>query len=343
MDDSKAVPDNESSAAEDKTDAETTPPAPPRPRGKHRLPPRLAMQAAAAPASAPATEDKPAEDAAVAGPEQPADVDDAQPPQAAEAPEATETGEVAQPEGARWRKWFRRRSPKVTEPADGGADVEAATESVPEPEETPAADEPATEPAGEEDKAQAEQAADEAPVAVVEHKPAGKRLMIAAAAAAAVFVAAGAFAGAMLQPYLADRALVDTKLNIARTATSAITTLWTYTPDDMDKLADRSAKYLSGDFEAEYRKYVDAIAPVNKQGQVSNSTQVMGAAVETLEGPNATAVVYTNSTFTSPATKNIPSLRYLSYRLVMEHKDSRWLITKMTTVTSVDLTPKLGG
>ena len=32
----------------------------------------------------------------------------------------------------------------------------------------------------------------------------------------------------------------------------------------------------------------------------------------------ATAIVYTNSVATSPVTKNIPSLRYLSYRLTMQ-------------------------
>ncbi len=156
-----------------------------------------------------------------------------------------------------------------------------------------------------------------------------------------LFVAAGAFAGAAVQPYLVDRATVDTKLEIARTAANAITTLWTYTPDDMDKLADRSSKYLSGDFEEQYRKYVDAIVPTNKQAKVTNSTQVVGVAVESLRGDAATAIVFTNTTSTSPLTKNIPSLRYLSYRLQMRRDGSRWLVTKMTTVTSLDLTPKL--
>ena len=156
-----------------------------------------------------------------------------------------------------------------------------------------------------------------------------------------LFVAAGAFAGATVQPYLADRAMVDTKLDIARTAANAITTLWTYTPDDMDKLADRSSRYLSGDFEEQYRKYVDAIVPTNKQAKVTNTTQVVGAAVESLRGSEATAIVYTNTTSTSPLTKDIPSMRYLSYRLQLKRQDGRWLVTKMTTVTSLDLTPKL--
>jgi Mce-associated membrane protein len=164
---------------------------------------------------------------------------------------------------------------------------------------------------------------------------------VAVGVSAALFVAAGAFAGATVQPYLVDRATVDTKLNIARTAAEAITTLWTYTPDDMDKLPDRSAKYLSGDFQDEYRKYVDAIVPTNKQAKVTNSTEVVGAAVESLNGSDATAIVYTNTTSKSPLSKDIPSTKYLSYRVQLTREGSHWLVTKMTTVTSLDLTPKL--
>jgi Mce-associated membrane protein len=165
--------------------------------------------------------------------------------------------------------------------------------------------------------------------------------MISAAVAGFLFVGAAAFAGATVQPYLADRALVDTKIDIARTAANAITTLWTYNPDNMDSLPDRAERYLGGDFANEYRKYIDAIVAPNKQAQVTNTTEVMGAAVESVSPTEATALVYTNSVATSPVTKNIPSLRYLSYRLTLERRNTEWLITRMSTVTSFDLTPKL--
>jgi Mce-associated membrane protein len=186
----------------------------------------------------------------------------------------------------------------------------------------------------------ADETADEGTVTFRQRRPAGKWSIIAAAIAAVLFVGSAAFAGATVQPYLTERATVATKLRIARTAANAITTLWTYNPQNMDKLADRAAQYLSGDFEAAYRKYIDAIVPPNKQAQITNTTQVTGAAVESLNGPDATAVVYTNTTSTSPATKDMPSLKYLSYRLVMKRDHARWLVTKMTTITSLDLTPK---
>ena len=167
------------------------------------------------------------------------------------------------------------------------------------------------------------------------------RIRVAVGSSVALFVGAGAFAGAALQPYLMDRATVATKETIARTAADAITTLWSYTPDDMDKLSDRSAKYLGGDFAQDYRRYVDAIAPTNKQAMVTSNTQVVAAAVESLRGSEATALVYTNTTSTTPQSNNIPSLKYLSYRLELQREGRQWRVTKMSTVTSLDLTPKL--
>jgi Mce-associated membrane protein len=255
------------------------------------------------------------------------------------------------------RRWslFRRRA-KAAEPevvsaaADEAAEPQEPEEPKPAPR-TPvgkaartAKSAPEPEAADDEQPADESVEAEEAPredQVLVPHRPAGKRLTIAAVAAGVVFVGAAAFAGATLQPYLADRALVHTKLDIARTAANAITTLWTYNPDNMESLPDRAAGYLGGDFANEYRKYIDAIVATNKQAQVSNTTEVMGAAVETVTPTEATALVYTNSVATSPGSKNIPSLRYLSYRLTLDRHDAKWLITRMSTVTSFDLTPQL--
>jgi Mce-associated membrane protein len=173
-----------------------------------------------------------------------------------------------------------------------------------------------------------------------QRRPATKWSVIAAAVAAVLFVAAGAFAGATMQPYLNDRATVATKVKVARTAANAITTLWTYTPENIDKLADRASQYLSGDFQAAYRKYLDALVAPNKQAKITNTTQVVGAAVESLTASDATAIVYTNTESTSPSTKDVPSLKYLSYRLSLQRDHARWLVTKMNTITSLDLTPK---
>ena len=195
-------------------------------------------------------------------------------------------------------------------------------------------------------ESESEESEDPAPEPVKEPSAARKWLTrnkkrLALVSSAGLFVGAGAFAGAAVEPYLMERATVATKEQIARTAADAIATLWSYTPDDMDKLSERSARYLGGDFGVQYRRYVDAIAPTNKQAQVSSSTAVVAAAVESLRGSEATALVYTNTTSTSPNSNNIPSRKYLSYRLELQREGRDWRVTKMTTVTSLDLTPKL--
>ncbi|CRZ17085.1 mammalian cell entry protein [Mycolicibacterium neworleansense] len=218
-------------------------------------------------------------------------------------------------------------------------EVEPAGDVEPEGDVEPAAEtEGEAEPEADAEAAEAEQADD---VVLVPHREAGKRLTYCAVGAAAVFVVAGAFGGAMLQPYLADRALVATKLQVAQTSADAITTLWTYNPDNIETLPDRAAKYLSSDFANQYRQLIDSIVPTNKQAQVTNNTEVMGTAVETIGPDEATAIVYTNTVSTSPVTKNVPSLRYMSYRLILQRTDGDWLITQMPALTQLDLSPQL--
>lgn len=185
-------------------------------------------------------------------------------------------------------------------------------------------------------------AAEEEPGAAGPSKPrSGRRLAVAVGISAALFVGSAVFAGAAVQPYLMDRALVATKLQVAQTAANAVTTLWNYTPENMDTLVDRASVYLSGDLEADYRKFIDAIAETNKQAKVTDTTEITGAAVESLGDSEATVIVYTNTSATSELTKSIPSLKYLSYRMFLKRDGSRWVVTKMPTITSLNLTPQL--
>ncbi|OBG54576.1 mammalian cell entry protein [Mycolicibacterium fortuitum] len=265
------------------------------------------------------------------------------PEAASETEDAADADGTGDPEDAPQRRTPMGKSGRkaVTETeSEGETESEAGEEPEPEAdaEEAEQTDGETDVEASETEATDAEPADD---VVLVPHREAGKRLTYFAAGAAVVFVAAGAFGGAMLQPYLADRALVATKLQVAQTSADAITTLWTYTPDNIESLPDRAAKYLSSDFADKYRKLIDSIVPTNKQAQVSNNTQVMGTAVETIGGDQATAIVYTNTVSTSPVTKNIPSLRYSSYRLTLQRSDGDWLITEMPALTQLDLSPQL--
>jgi Mce-associated membrane protein len=63
--------------------------------------------------------------------------------------------------------------------------------------------------------------------------------------------------------------------------------------------------------------------------------------VESLDGSEATVIVYTNTSATSELTKTVPSLKYLSYRMFLKRDHNRWVVTKMPTITSLNLTPQL--
>lgn len=169
-----------------------------------------------------------------------------------------------------------------------------------------------------------------------------RRLAVAVAAlVCALFVGSAAFAGAAVQPLLAERATIEIKEKVARAAVNAVTALFSYNPENMDGLNDRAGKYLTGDFRAQYRKFLEPIVSPSKQAKLTNSTEVTGAAVESLNDPNAVVIVYTNTTTTSPLKKNIPTMQYLSYGLYMKREGNNWLVTRMTTITSLDVTPKL--
>jgi Mce-associated membrane protein len=221
--------------------------------------------------------------------------------------------------------------------ADTAAEVDSTEKSATEPESDEPGDTAASDvtDAGDTSEADSAEAATPAPA----KKRTGRWAAALVALAVALFVGSAAFAGATVQPYLAQRATVDVKQQVARAAANTITTLWSYNPTNMDTLADRAANYLTGDFGAQYRKFADHMTAPMKQAQITNSTEVTGVAVESLDGPNAVAIVYTNTTATSPLTKEIPSLKYFSYRLNMKLEDGRWKVTRMTTVTSLDLTP----
>ncbi|WP_418003996.1 mammalian cell entry protein [Mycobacterium sp. PDNC021] len=259
----------------------------------------------------------------------------------ADAPQGT--ADAPQGKAARRRHRLPRHQTADTAPAedvaadDTDAPADVADEADDKPEDAAAQDDSATETV---DEVAADEA-ETAPVVLVPHRPAGRKLLAAGVVAAALFVGATAFAGAAVQPYLADRALVQNKFEVAKTAAAAVTTLWSYSPNDMDKLADRAQQYLTGGFAEEYRKFVDSIVASNKQAQVTNQTKVMGTAVESIGANEATAIVYTNSVATSPLTKGIPSLRYLSYRLSLKRSGADWKVSQMSALTKLDLTPQL--
>lgn len=168
-----------------------------------------------------------------------------------------------------------------------------------------------------------------------------RRAAVVLIVAAALFVGAAGFAGATAQPYLNARATVAIKERVAATAADALTTLWTYTPADVDSLPARAGKYLAGDLAVQYRELMGTVVPQSKQLQVTKRTVVVGAAVEALSENEATVVVYTNQTSSSTLTNDIPKLSYWSYQVTLQREGRDWLVNNLYSITTLDLTPQL--
>lgn len=221
------------------------------------------------------------------------------------------------------------------DPDDATAEADEADEAD-EPDQADPADETDESGTGDAAAAQPDEAA-----APAERRTGRRLAAVGATVAAALLVGSAAFAGAVAHGYLTDRAETATKLRIVETAVEAINTLWNYTPESMETLGDRASKYLSGDLAADYRRFIDAIVTVNKQAKVTDDTEIVGAAVESLRGDEASVIIYTNTTASSELTKAMPALKYQSHALAMRRDHGRWLITKMPTITSFSLTPQL--
>src|SRR3954447_828641 len=140
--------------------------------------------------------------------------------------------------------------------ADTAAESAAEVDSTEKSETTePESDEPGDPDASDAPDAGDTSEADSAEAATPAKKRTGRWAAALVVLAVALFVGSAAFAGATVQPYLAQRATVDVKQQVARAAANTITTLWSYNPTNMDTLADRAANYLTGDFGAQYRKF----------------------------------------------------------------------------------------
>ena len=205
----------------------------------------------------------------------------------------------------------------------GKAGRSAKQDSEPE---TTSDDEPVAEPSDSDtggETTESTESAGEEPI-LVPHRPAGKRLKIAAAAAAVLFVAGGAFLGAMAQPVIANRASVRDEAGHRPHRPECDHHAVVVHPGEHG-LACRPLGPLS------HRRFrVRSTASSSTRSSPPTSRlrsrtppSVLGTAVESVTPSEATAIVYTNSVATSPVSKNIPSLRYLSYRLEMKRDRRR--------------------
>jgi Mce-associated membrane protein len=101
-----------------------------------------------------------------------------------------------------------------------------------------------------------------------------------------------------------------------------------YAPDNLDRSFAKAKSYLTGNFLAYYTKFTEQIAAIAQQKQVTETAQVVRAAVSELHPDSAVVLVFINQTATSKA-KPEPQTTASSARVTVTKVKGSWLISQL--------------
>lgn len=101
-----------------------------------------------------------------------------------------------------------------------------------------------------------------------------------------------------------------------------------YAPDNLDRDFGKAKSYLTGDFLAYYTKFTEQIAVVAQQKHVTETAQVVRAAVSELHPDSAVVLVFINQTATSKE-KPEPQTTASSARVTLRKVKGSWLISQL--------------
>lgn len=101
-----------------------------------------------------------------------------------------------------------------------------------------------------------------------------------------------------------------------------------YSPDNLDRDFSRAKSYLTGNFLAYYTKFTEQIAVLAQQKNVTETAQVIRAAVSELHPDSAVVLVFINQTATSRE-KPEPQTTANSARVTVVKVRGSWLISRL--------------
>jgi Mce-associated membrane protein len=144
-----------------------------------------------------------------------------------------------------------------------------------------------------------------------------------------VVTAMGVAAGLFFILYLPDQRVGDAaKHRAIQTASDGAVAVLSYAPDHLDRDFAKAKSYLTGDFLAYYNKFSEQIAAMAQQKHVTQTAQVIRAAVSELHPDSAEVLVFINQTATSKE-KPEPQTTANSARVTLTKVKNSWLISKL--------------
>lgn len=141
--------------------------------------------------------------------------------------------------------------------------------------------------------------------------------------------AAGLAAGLFLTVYRPDQRVGDAAARRAiQVASDGSVAVLSYAPDHLARDFAKAKSYLTGDFLAYYAKFTEQIAAMAQQQHVTETAQVVRAAVSELHPDSAEVLVFINQTATSKE-KPEPQSTASSARVTLTKVKGSWLISKL--------------
>lgn len=144
-----------------------------------------------------------------------------------------------------------------------------------------------------------------------------------------VLTAMGVAAGLYFVVYQPDQRVSEAEAQRAvRAASDGSVAVLSYAPDHLDRDFARAKSYLTGNFLAYYTKFTEQIAVLAQQKQVTETAQVIRAAVSELRPDSAVVLVFIDQTATSKE-KPEPQTTANSARVTLTKVKGSWLISKL--------------
>jgi Mce-associated membrane protein len=144
-----------------------------------------------------------------------------------------------------------------------------------------------------------------------------------------VVSAVGLAAGLFFTMYRPDQRVGDAAARRAiQVASDGSVAVLSYAPDHLDRDFAKAKSYLTGDFLAYYTKFTEQIAAMAQQKHVTETAQVVRAAVSELQPDSADVLVFVNQTATSKE-KPEPQTTASSARVTLTKVKGSWLISKL--------------
>ncbi len=139
----------------------------------------------------------------------------------------------------------------------------------------------------------------------------------------------GIAVGLFFTLYRPDQQVGDAAARRAiQTASDGAVAVLSYSPDHLDRDFATAKSYLTGNFLAYYTKFTEQIAAMAQQKHVTETAQVVRAAVSELHRDSAVVLVFINQTATTKE-KPEPQTTANSVEVTLTKVKGSWLISKL--------------